>query len=382
MGDLTVTACALGDEVRAAADEIEVGRRLPHALVESLTDAGIFRAGVPAALGGGEVALATQLKSFEALARADASVGWCAMIGAQTSVISALLAPNEAHAIYTVQRVRTGGVVAPNGRLTPDGDAFRLSGRWAFGSGVTHSDWFALGAVVFDGDVPRLEGDRPDMRFVMVPVSELVIEDTWYVSGLRGTGSNHVGAEDVLVPASRTFPLIGAEPHHAGPLYRFPLFSMLALGVASVALGVARGAIDEFDVLASAKTPTGTARKLGQRAHIQTERATAEAELRSARALLFEVVDEAWSSAEDHRDPTLEQRASLRLAATHAVRASARVVDRSYDAGGGTSIFSQSRLQRAFRDVHAITQHLAVGPPTLELVGRVILGVSADVSQL
>jgi alkylation response protein AidB-like acyl-CoA dehydrogenase len=93
-------------------------------------------------------------------------------------------------------------------------------------------------------------------------------------------------------------------------------------------------------------------------------------------------VAEAWASAADGDDPTIEQRMGLRLAATHAVRTSAKVVDRAYDAGGGTSIMSANALQRCFRDVHAITQHLIVGMPTMELAGRVLLGVKADVTQL
>ena len=375
-------ACGLRDGIRAYTSEMDDGRRLPPAVVDMLTGAGIFRAGVPETLGGPEVDLATQLEVFEELARTDGSVGWCAMIGAQTSTTSALLAADGAKTIFSRPDVRSGGIFAPSGRAVVDGDSFRLSGRWAFGSGVSHSDWFALGAVVVDGDQPRMDGDRPDLRFVFVPTDELEIEDTWDVSGLRGTGSNHVAAHGVVVPQSRTFPLMTPKRQHPGPLYRFPLFSALALGVSAVALGVARDALDELDELASAKTPTGMARTLGQRSHIQMERAIAEAELRSARALVNETVADAWAQAEAGDDPTIEQRASLRLAATHAVRTSARVVDRAYEAGGGTSIFSSSRLQRDFRDVHAITQHLIVGQPTFELVGRVLLGVETDVSQL
>jgi alkylation response protein AidB-like acyl-CoA dehydrogenase len=304
------------------------------------------------------------------------------MIGALTSLTSANLAAETAREIFGDPTVRAGGVYAPSGRAEPDGDSFKLSGRWAFGSGVTHSDWFALGAVVFDGGSPRMDGDRPDLRFMLVPVSDLVVDDTWHVSGLCGTGSNHVVAADVVVPASRTYPLIGAKPRHPGPLFRFPLLGGLALGVCSVALGVARDALDELDELASAKTPTGGRRTLARRPLVQMERASAEAELRSARALVFDTVAEAWELAESGEDPTIELRTSLRLAATHATHASARVVDRAYNAGGGSSIFIESRLQRAFRDVHAITQHLAVGTSTLELIGRLLLGVETDVSQL
>jgi alkylation response protein AidB-like acyl-CoA dehydrogenase len=287
----------------------------------------------------------------------------------------------EAEKIYADPSVRVAGVFAPTGRADIDGDVVRLSGRWAFGSGVTHSHWFALGAVAFEDGEPRTIDGRPDLRFVYLPVSDLVVEDTWHVSGLRGTGSNHVRADDVVVPASRTFPLFGARPHHPGSLYHLPLGS-LAMGLGSVAAGIARDALDEFDELAGTKTPTGASKPLALRSHAQMERATAEAELRAARALLYETMSDVWEHLEGGERLSTAQRVSIRLASTHAVRTSARVVDRVYDLGGGTSIQETSRLQRCFRDVHAVTQHLITAPATLELVGRVLLGVETDTTQL
>ncbi len=349
-------------------------RRLPDAVVKLLTDAGVFRAGVPKAIGGPEIALVTQIRAFEELGRIDGSVGWCAMIGAQTSWTAGQLPADEARTIFGPPDVRAAGVFAPSGRVLVDGQSVRLSGRWAFASGVTHCEWIALGAAV--------DAEVGDVRFVFVPTSQLEIEDTWDVSGLRGTGSNHVRASDVVVPVTRTFPLLASQPVHPGPLYRLPLLAALAVGVASVALGIARDALDELDDLAGVKTPTGGRRTLAQRSQIQVERATAEAELRSARALLYDAVHQMWEGAVAGAEPTLEERAGVRLAATNAVRSSARVVDRAYEAGGGSSIFATSRLQRDFRDVHAITQHIVGGTATLELIGRVLLGVETDVTQL
>jgi indole-3-acetate monooxygenase len=379
---LSATVRGIRDDIRAFSADIERLRRLPPPLVDLLTGTGIFRAGVPASLGGPEVDLVTQIEAFEELGRIEGSVGWCAMIGAQTSWTAGQLPTGEARTIFGSPDARTAGVFAPSGRAVLGRDTVMLTGRWPFASGVTHCQWIALGALVFDGDQLRMDGDRPDARFVFVPVSEIEIEDTWDVSGLRGTGSTHVSCRDVVAPVSRTFPLLASKPVQPGPLYRLPLLGALAVGVASVALGVARDALDTLDALAAEKTPTGGRRTLAQRGQVQVERATAEAELRSARSLLYEAVDAMWSRAVDGDEPTIEQRADVRLAATNAVRSSASVVDRAYESGGGTSIFASSRLQRDFRDVHAITQHIAGGPATLELIGRVLLGVETDVSQL
>jgi alkylation response protein AidB-like acyl-CoA dehydrogenase len=372
----------LREEIRGYSSEIETGRRLPAPVVDLLTATGIFRAGVPLRLGGPEIDLVSQIEAFEELGRTEGSVGWCAMIGAQTSWTAGQLPEDEARTIFGSPTSRAAGVFAPNGRATATAEGFTLSGRWPFASGVTHCDWIALGAIVFDSDDVRMDGDRPDARFLFLPVSDVEIEDTWDVSGLRGTGSNHVTVRDVAVPASRTFPLLASRPVQPGPLYRLPLLSALALGVASVALGVARDALDALDALAAGKTPTGGRRTLAQRGQVQVERASAEAELRAARILLYDAVHTLWNITVAGDELSIEQRASVRLAATNAVRSSARVVDRTYEAGGGTSIYASSRLQRDFRDVHAITQHIATGPATLELVGRVLLGVETDLSQL
>jgi alkylation response protein AidB-like acyl-CoA dehydrogenase len=220
------------------------------------------------------------------------------------------------------------------------------------------------------------------VRGALVPASEVEILDTWYVSGLRGTGSNDVVADEVFVPEERIYRLVGGTPKADGIVYRFPVFGLLALGVASVAVGIACGAIDDLVDLATQKTPSGSRRRLADRAPVQMEVAQAQAELSAAEALMVNEVGLVWEEAEEGAQPDVEARARLRLAATHATRTAARVVDRMYDAGGGTSIYAASPLQRAFRDVHAATQHMVVAPATYELAGRVLLGVEADLSQL
>jgi alkylation response protein AidB-like acyl-CoA dehydrogenase len=166
------------------------------------------------------------------------------------------------------------------------------------------------------------------------------------------------------------------------PIYLFPVFGLLALGIAAVALGIGRAAIDELVGLAGAKTPTGSVRKLGERPAVQAAIAQAEATLRSAGAFLYQTVEEVSVMARQSGAMSDERRALLRLAATHATTASARVVDAMYGAGGGTAIYQTSPLQRYFRDVHTATQHMMVAPPTLELAGKVLLGVPADTAAL
>jgi alkylation response protein AidB-like acyl-CoA dehydrogenase len=369
---LEAAARDLMPKVAELADRGEAERRLPPELVADFNAAGFFSMLAPRSLGGGEAPVAEALRTIELLARADAAPAWCAMIQASTGISGAFLEPAAAAEIYAGGEAVLGGVYAPMGRGVAEGDGYRVSGRWPFASGSGHCTWLCGGTVVADGP-PRL---------MFFPRSEVVIHDTWHVSGLAGTGSNDIEVVDVLVPQGRSYAL-GLQPsREPGPLYKFPVFGLLALGVAAVALGIARGAIDDLVELAGGKTPSGSRRKLAERQVVQAEVARAEAAVVSARSFVFDSVAQCWRAAEAGESLTVEQRARLRLAATHATTAAAQAVDAMYTAGGGTSIYRTSTLQRRFRDVHAATQHVMVAPATYELVGRILLGLETETTTL
>lgn len=369
--------------VRAAAERTEQGRRVPPEVVAELTAAGAFRVCLPASLGGEESHPATLVRLVEEVARADGSTGWCVAIGATSSLAAAYLPEHAAHEIYgTDASAVTGGVFAPRGRARITDDGYVASGRWPFSSGVDHCSWLMGGCVVMDGEQPRMLPDGvPETRMVLFPRAEALVHDTWHVSGLRGTGSHDIEVEGLSVPRDYSVSLTHDAPREQGPLYRFPVFGVLAVGIASVSLGIARDAIDELVRLAGGKTPVGARRSLAQRSTVQAEVARAEAELGAARAFLFYAIDEGWSEALAG-EISIARRAQLRLACTQATTGAARAVDRMYNAGGGTSIYETSRLQRAFRDVHAATQHVMVSPAIWELIGRLLLGLETDTAML
>jgi len=323
-------------------------------------------------------------KTPVAVNAATSSAGWSAMIGATSGVAAAYLPIDAAREIYGErQDVVTGGVFAPSGRANAVDGGYRVTGRWPFASGCEHCAWLMGGSVVVENGAPRLlPSGMPDSRLMLFPATEARIIDTWTVSGLRGTGSHDIAVDDVFVPASRSLSLITDRPRERGPLYAFPVFGLLALGIAGVALGIARRAIDELARVAAGKTPTGSRRVLAERSVVQAQVAEAEAGLGSARAFVFETVESAWQAAKAEGVLDVRRRALLRLSATHATLAAARTVDLMYHAGGGTAVYATSPLQRQFRDIHVVTQHMMVAPATLELVGRILLGLEADTSML
>jgi alkylation response protein AidB-like acyl-CoA dehydrogenase len=276
-----------------------------------------------------------------------------------------------------------GGVFAPKGRALAGGDGFTVSGRWPFASGCTHCDWLMGGCVVLDGEEPRLlPNGMPDVRLLLAPATAFTIHDTWHVSGLRATGSHDIELDTVFIPAEHGASVFSDRPREEGPLYAFPLFGLLAVAIAAVSLGIARGALDELVELAGGKVPTGGRRALAERATVQADAARADAAVRGARALLLEAVDEAWQRAAADGEVDTERRAALRLASTHAAAVCAEAASTAYRLGGGSAIYESSPLQRRFRDANVATQHMLVAPATWELTGRLLLGLPTDTTQL
>lgn len=373
MGDLIERVEAVGRDASSRAGEIERLRRLPDDLAGALRDTGMFRAWVPARYGGDESDAMTVLDAIEALSFHDGATGWCGMIAATTSLTAAFLPPEHAQRIYGDPDAVTGGFALPAGRATPVDGGLLVNGRWQWGSGTHHCTWIGGGCLVEGAGAP----------FVFFERDQVELLDTWHVAGLKGTGSTDYEVHDAFVPEGRWVHVLNGEPVVDGALYRMPFMGLLALGVCSVALGLARRAQHELVALAGGKTPSGSAKSLAERQAVQASVAKAEAAWRSARSLVREVVEEA-SAHEPSGEPGLtgELRRRVRLAATNATWRSAAAVDRMYHAGGGSSIHETHALQRVFRDVHVATQHAMVAERTYEPLGRMALGLPTDVRQL
>ena len=369
--------------LRGLGEEIERTRRLPARFVRAFDDASLFRLCLPHAFGGPELPLADLVRVLETLAAGDASAAWCAMIASTTSALAAWLEPDAARALFAAPGAVSGGVFAPSGRARREGDGYRVSGRWSFGSGCQHCTTLLGGAIVIDESGPeRTASGRPDIRLLFFPAEAVEILDTWHVSGLAGTGSHDLAVRDCFVPAAHAVSLLSDAPRETGALYRFPVFGLLAVGVASVALGIARRAIDELGTLAAKKTPALANKRLAERATAQVAFAEAEGALGGARDHLLATIDAIAGRGAAGGAVELADRARVRIAAAHAVRGAARAVDAMYELGGGSSIYQSNALQRCVRDVHVVTQHASVAQGSLELAGRALLGVDADYSIL
>ena len=374
--ELKQAAEELSALARGCAPGIETERRLPHELVARLRASGLFRAGAPASVGAAEAPPDLTLRCAETIARGDGSAGWCVSIAATSSLLGGWLPAKGLTEVFGDAGKVAAGVWAPNGKARRVDGGYRVSGRWAFCSGIMHSDYLFGGCIVEDG-----AGGPPTPRVLAIPVSDLEVVDTWHTSGLRGTGSNDAVADDLFVPEHRALWLFD-PPTSDAALYRFPILSFFALSIAAAALGNARGAIEDLEALAADKVGLGSSRTLAQRPATWAAVAQAEASLRSARAFYYQTIEEAWAMAQTGAPVTVEVRTGLRLAATHAVRTAADVARAMYDLGGGSTIYDSSPLQRRFRDAHTATAHFQVNPATWELTGRILLDQPTDTATL
>lgn len=371
-------AMALAPRIRDAAEEIEQGRRIPAQIVQAMKEAGIFRMAMPRAWGGPELDPLMQMRVIETLARADGSAGWCAMINSDGGYFSAFLDQGVARGMYRDLDAPSGSSLVFSGRAVATEGGYRVSGRWPFVSGCQHCEWVLLTCEVYDGDSPRIAGNGIPARCAcFLGPAEFEVIDTWYTTGLRGSGSHNVAANNAFVPAERAckFPL---ESRREGALYAYPM--MFAYNVPAVTLGIARGAIDTFVERAERKQVTMsmmTGRKvmLRDEAYAQSVVARAEALVSSARHFIYGQMEDLWQTLLAGDRLALKQRALYRIAVTHAHAACAEAVEMLYKAYGGSSVYSSGPFDRSLRDILTINQHTINSLKIYEAAGRVLLGL-------
>jgi alkylation response protein AidB-like acyl-CoA dehydrogenase len=366
--------------VRACRDEGERERRLPAQVLAAMHEARLFRMYIPKALGGLEIDPITSMIVVEEIARADAAAAWNLMLGATYGLWAGFLPDDAAREIYGAPDAVVAGALRPTGRARPVDGGFVVDGRWSFASGIRHAAWWNAGCLVGrdgagDADTPP---PSPEAWLVFFPAPDGELIDNWDVGGLRGTGSHDYAVSGLFVPRARAIPF-DATPRAPGPLYRLPRQALLDNTMAALPLGIARTAIDTLlEIAAGGKRPAGAGAPLAERATVQADVARAEALYLSGRALLYDSVAQSWKAAQAGRELSVREMAVLRLARTHAVQAAVQAVDLMYTDAGGAAIYTRNPLERCFRDIHTVTQHVSMNPANYEVSGRVLLGLDPD----
>jgi len=377
-------AVALAPVIQACRDEIERERRLPMRLVTAMKEAGIFRMTMPREWGGPELDPLSQLRIIEALSVADASVGWCAMIGCDGGYFSGFLDQEVAREMYADLDAVTGSALTLTGRAVVVDGGYRVIGRWPFSSGCQHSTWLVGGCLVYDGDRPRLRPDgSPETRQCYLPARDAEILDTWYTTGLRGSGSHDFAINDYFVPTERTFSYQQLEFRRSGALYRFPMNILFKF--TGPPLGVARAAIDALIEVGQRPSRRiavgGTAMPvvaLRDEDFVQDAVGRAEALLGAARSYLFEVVGDLYATLAARRDPTARQLAHFSLVHTQVYAMCTEAVELVYKARGGSAVYASGPLDRCLRDLVTMNQHVVNSLRSYAMGGRILFGLPAE----
>jgi len=376
-------AIGLAEQIRAASNEIERGRRIAPDIAAAMKEAGVFGMAMPRVWGGPELDPLTQFRVIEALAMADASVGWCAMIGCDGGYVTAFLDQDVGRAMYPDPMVATGAAGTTTGKAIRVPGGYRVSGRFPFVSGCHHCEWVWLGCIVEENGVPSVDANGvPETRQCLLRLSQCEIMDTWHTTGLRGTGSNDVVVHDEFVEEERSFSFQDPELiKRSGPLYSFP-FLFVAKGAAP-ALGIARRAIDA--VIESAAGKPARRYTLGEHieapkvlrddVYVQDAVGRAETLLAAARAYYFGSMGDLWATLVEGRQPSERQLALFTSAYPHIVGVCVDVVQLVYKAAGGGAVYQKGPLDRCLRDVLTMNQHVVGTLRTYEMAGRLLLGL-------
>jgi alkylation response protein AidB-like acyl-CoA dehydrogenase len=375
--DLTAVARQLGAQIRAGRQEAEELRQTLPALADSNAKAGLYRMYLPRSAGGPEMSPPAAFSAIEELSKADGSVGWNTMIASVLSFFVGWLAPGVARGMCgEPANLRVTGSLRPQGGAWPVDGGYRVKGQWNFASGIRNANWLHCTCMVMDGDKPEITATgTPRVRVMWVPAGAATIKDTWSVIGMRGTGSQDFTVDGLIVPEERTH-FAGDPPLEKGPLYQpRGLFMNLFATVVANSLGIARAAIDDFVLIATQECSTQSPALLRERAFVQSRVAEAEAILNASRAYVIDALGRAWAAQCAEVADLTREIVQARLATTHAMHETVRVVDLVFRAAGTNAIYTRNPLERHFRDIHVAIQHNAGFPVHYESAGKVLMGL-------
>ena len=344
----------------------------------ALRDGGFFGMWLPTCFGGIEAEPLEALEVIEALCYADASTGWVFM-ASQVAMGSAAayLDRTGADAIFGQQHPIIAGQGAANGRAEVDGDGFRLTGKWFFGSGLLHADYIHTGGVVYENGTPRMVPgtNTPDVRIFIVPVQQAELLGNWDVLGLKATGSIDYAITDVFVPEEFTHAQSANRPNQGGALYRLGISGIGAICHTGFALGVGRRFLDELSAVACAER--GRPQLLPQPGggeSFQEQFGLAEAKLRASRAFARETWFDIQETLRRGDAVSLRQGTLFRLALNYATTAIAEVCSFAYKYSGSLALRAGT-MQRLYRDMYSGTQHITTGPNILRECGKELVGL-------
>jgi 3-hydroxy-9,10-secoandrosta-1,3,5(10)-triene-9,17-dione monooxygenase len=371
--ELLRRASQLVPVLKERAARTEKLRQIPPETVHDLVSSGLIRIGNPERYGGHAVDVDVAHEVGWELGRGCGSSAWCYSLW---TVHNWWLGhfPEKAQEEFFASGPDTlfsSGLNPAGGKAEPVDGGLRISGRWGFSSGCDPATWAMV----------AIPGPGPNgLIWLLIPRSDYDIVDTWFASGMRGSGSKDVVVKDAFVPAHRAL-----DPNRAGDgdwtgwevhrrlSYRVPLRCLTGWDLVAPIVGIAQGAVDEFAArLRGTSGPGRTADSVAA----QLRLAEASAEVDAARTLHRHDIREMLDKAARGDEFTDGDRARYRRDKAFVAKLSVQAVNRLFEASGARAVLESEPMQRFHRDAHAASHHAALSwDVAAEQFGRHALGL-------
>lgn len=357
------------------ANGCEAARQVLPESLQLMVEAGLFRILQPSRVHGYEMSLRAFADTVTIVSEACASSGWVlGVVGAHHWCMGAFPGAAQEEIFGGRQDSLIAGTLSWQGSAALVDEGYRVSGRWQFGSGVDHSHWVMLGCADPETRAPLVH--------VVVPRADIEVDDTWHVMGMRGTGSKDVVARDIFVPAYRTIDtrsfFMGRSPHvsgHPTNLYRLPADSILGVLGPTSLLGMARAALRIFVDRTRERRVVVTGARKSEHVPTQIRLAESAGEIQCADLLLHDGLLECERIMADAKY-IAEQRTRIKWQGAYATELCRRAVGRLFAGSGAHSIYDESELQVAFRNINVAANHASLDfDISAEQYGREVLGV-------
>ena len=360
---------SLVEPVAAHAAAGEEARQVPQVVIDAIDAEGLFELVVPASLGGHGLGLEPLAEVTRTLGRGCPATAWTVSFLMIHAWLLSKLPEAGRHEVFADSTPFAPAPLAPTGVATPVDGGFMVNGRWEWATASAHGTWLLANTVV--------EGPDFAMRFVVLPIDEVTMEDVWFTSGMRATRSNTAVVQDRFVPEHRTISakdLLDSTNSVAGDgLAGVPVMPVLALVAAAPALGGAEAAADLYRTRLQERVLAYTlGDKAAEQPAAQIRLATVDDQVRSAAARWRQ----AMAAFEIGATIGEAERIDARLAAASVVRMARHAVSTACEGSGASVYFDSHPLQRIQRDLETLKGHVVFDwDRTAELAGRFHLGL-------
>jgi alkylation response protein AidB-like acyl-CoA dehydrogenase len=358
--------------IRADAAEAEQLGRLTARTGAAMRDANLFSLMVPLADGGLGATRAEFFAAVEEVATADGSAGWClTACSTATCTVHRALPLEGRSEVFGAGPVAVWSALVPTARSTPAAGGYRVSGAFAWGSGSAVADWVVVGEAL-----PERDGERWFRSYVIAKRDVLIDHDSWRPLGLKATSSIDFRAEDVFVPAHRTFEYPYAQGH--GPVSLMFVAMLNQVGLTAFASGVGARALAELAAVAPQIRRAWAASTLADDQLLQHGIGEHQARLAAARSFYLGLVEAQDRHVAEHGIPSAALTLDLMSAALTLARAARGAAVFAFDSVGAGVVRSGEALQRCLVDIFTGLKHATFSPTAFARAGQVRLGADAS----